>query len=294
MRDDFIKFALTSVALLACGPGRTTFARHPSAPPAFDRAGTDPKALAIADRVLAAAGGAERWNQAKQIKWSESITNDGKVVISFDEAWDRWNGRHYQRIHNAANKTYSVETSHNPTQSTRTGEGDVVIMRKLYEEGGGAFVDTGHGLQAVPAPEKERAMKTARERWQLDTAALCIPFLLEEPGTKLEYGGEAQLEDGKPPLDDLKVTFDPKDPSRTWTYHLLVNRETNLIDRLDLVEVGQPDTKRIAYQLTQWVEVNGLKFATSHQNIGVKGEVITFTDISVSDPDDALYVPVIQ
>ena len=294
MRYDFTKLGLTAVALLACGPGRSTFARSPAAATTFDRAGADPKALAVADRVVAAAGGAERWNQVKQLTWSESFTSDDKVVLAFDEAWDRWNGRQNERLHNAANKTYSVETSHNPTQSTRTGEGDVVVMRKLYEAGGGAFVDTGHGLQALPAPETQRAIATASERWHLDTAILCMPFLLEEPGTKLEYAGEVVVEEGKPPLDDLKVTLDPKDPSRNSTYHVMVNRETNLIERLDVVPPGQPDTKRIAYHLSQWVDVKGLKFATRYENIGVKGESITFKDLTAGDPDDSLYVPSIQ
>lgn len=289
-----MKTALAAVALLACGPGRSSFARHPAAATTFDRAGADPKALPIADRAVAAAGGAEHWNQVKQLKWSESIASDGKVVLTFEEAWDRWNGRHHERIHNAANKTYSVDTSHNPTQSTRSGEGDIIIMRKLYEDGGRAFAATGQGLAPLPAPETERALATARERWQLDTTILCMPFLLEEPGTKLEYAGEVQVEAGKPPLDDLKVTFDPKDPSRNATYHVMINRETNLIDRLDVVAAGQPDTRRIGYRLSQWVEVGGLKLATVYENIGVQGEVVTFKDIVASDPDDSLYVPSIQ
>ena len=44
-------------ALVGCGAGRTTFALYPSASAAFDRAGSDPKAVEIADRVIAAAGG---------------------------------------------------------------------------------------------------------------------------------------------------------------------------------------------------------------------------------------------
>ncbi|HEX2687793.1 MAG TPA: hypothetical protein VHN14_14300 [Kofleriaceae bacterium] len=289
-----MKIALAVIAVTGCEPGRSTFARHPTAATAFDRAGADPKALAIADRVVAAAGGAERWNQIKQLRWSESISSDGKVVLSFDGAWDRWNGRHHERLHSAANKTYSVDTSHNPTQSTRTGEGDVVIMRKLYEAGGSAFVDTGHGLASLPAPETQRAIAVASKQWPLDTALLCMPFLLEAPGTELAYAGEVATEEGKPPLDDLKVTLDPKDPSRNSTYHVMVERDTNLIERLDMIPAGQPDTKRVAYHPGQRVQVGGLSFATVYENIGVKGEVITFKDLAAGDPDDALYVPSIQ
>jgi hypothetical protein len=291
MRDTLTKLVLAAAMLGACGPGRSTFARYPAAATAFDRAGSDPKALAIADKVVAAAGGAERWSQARQVKWSEEYVNNGKVVLAMGEAWDRWNGRHHTRLHKAGDATYSVEASHNPTQSKRSGEGDVVVMRKLYEDGGAAFFDSGHGLAALNAPDVPRAVSTARERWQFDTAALCMPFLLEEPGAKLAYAGEVAGEAGKPPLDDLKLTLDPRDPSRTSTYHVMVNRETSLIDRIEIVEAGQPDNRRIAFHLGPWVEVNGLKFPAAAENVGVKGEVITFKDIATGEPDEALYVP---
>jgi hypothetical protein len=289
---------LLAVAMLAvlaaCGPGRTTFARHPAAATSFDRAGSDPKAVAIADRVVAAAGGAERWNQAHQIKWSEQNTNNGKVVGSSDQAWDRWNGRHNFRLHNVADADYSVDTSHNPTQSKREGEGDVVVMRKVYEDSGNAFMDSGHGLVGINAPDVPRALASARERWQLDTAALFMPFLLEEPGAKLSYVGEVPGEEGKPPLDDIKLEFDARDPTRTSTYHVIVNRETNLIDRIEVVEKGQPDNHRFALRLGQWTEVGGLKFATADENLGAKGDLITYKNIAVGEPDDELFVPSIQ
>src|SRR6266446_5298578 len=101
MSDYFTKVGLATMMCMvcwmsgACGPGRSTFARHPDAATVFDRSGTDPKALTIADRVITAAGGEQRWNQVKQIKWTESVSSDGKVVFAFEEAWDRWNGRHY-------------------------------------------------------------------------------------------------------------------------------------------------------------------------------------------------------
>lgn len=278
-------------ALAACGSSRATFARHPGAAAAFDRAGSDPKAVAIADKVIAAAGGAERWNQAHQIKWSEEYTNKGKLVVAFEQAWDRWNGRHYGRLKKLVDP---ADASRNPAEAKREGEGDVVVMYRLYEDKGNAFMDSGHGLAGINAPDVPRALATARERWQFDTAVLCMPFLLEEPGTKLTYVGEFPGGEGKPPLDDIKVVFDPRDPSRTSTYHVMVNRETNMIDRLEIIEKGQPDNRRIAFHLGTWVDVGGLKFPTVNEDVGVKEQLITFKNISVGEPDDALYVPSIQ
>jgi hypothetical protein len=295
MRDTFARLAWIVVVMMACGPGRTTFLRHPAGATTFDRNSVDAKALAIADRVVSAAGGMERWSQVKQLRWTMSLKDNGKVVMSLEQAWDRWNGRHHARLHNVLDVTNAVETSHNPTQSVREAAGDVVVMRRMYEESNNAYFDTGRGLRTLDLAQTQRATATARERWEADSVALCIPFLLEEPGTRLEYAGEQPGEAGKPLLDDLKVTLDPKDTTRTASYHVLVNRETNMIDRLDIVPAGKPDSYRIAFRLSQWVDVNGLKFATLDENIAANGEVIAFQRVATStEPEDALYIPVAQ
>ncbi|TMQ14418.1 MAG: hypothetical protein E6J90_27000 [Deltaproteobacteria bacterium] len=270
------RIALVGLVVGACAPQRTTFAAHPTATPAFDRAASDAKALEIADRVIAAAGGIDRWNAARQIRWSESVTTDpGKPPISFDEAWDRWNGRHYYRL--------------------RAAGGDAIVMRDLYGARQTAFGEVGHQRQGLSGPDSEHLFASARERWELDTTLLFLPFLLEASGNKLALTGEFPGENGQPPLDDLKLTFDPKDPSRTATYHAMVNRTSNQIERIEIIKAGDPDNQRLGYKPGAWTDVGGMKLATTYQNIGMPSEVITYTAIKVSaEPDDELYVPVTQ
>lgn len=290
MRTSFL--LVIALAIVSCEPARSSFARYPSAAPVFDRAAADPKALAIADRVLAAAGGAARWSQIKQLRWNQTVTSGGNS-LAFEEAWDRWNGRHYVRLHKSADKTF-VGSSMTATQGKHGAEGDVVVMRKLYEAGGNAFYDTGRGLSPLLAAEAERALTTARERWQFDVPLLCMAFLLEQPGTTLEYVGEVAAEPGQPPLDELKVTLDPKDPSWGATYHVMVQRQTGLIERLEIVKAGQPDNQRIAFRLAGWIDTGGLKLATRYENLGVADEVIALGRLTAGEPDDALYVPSVQ
>src|SRR3569623_3850006 len=103
---------LVALAVVSCAPSRTTMARYPNAAPSFDRANSDPKAVELADKVVAAAGGMDKWNTVKQIRWSGQVTNAGKVVIDGEEAWDRWNARAYGRVFG--------------------DHGDVVIKRAIY------------------------------------------------------------------------------------------------------------------------------------------------------------------
>ena len=258
---------LIATLLLACGPGRTTFARYPGAAPAFDRNASDPKAVAIADAVIAAAGGHDKWDKAKQVRWSETITHDGKAIVDGEEGWDRWNGRHHGRLHR--------------------DDGDLIAMRQLYGEADddAVLVEKGTSLTKLPAQDAKRAMPMVAERWEFDTAALCMPFLLEEPGTTLGYIGDAGDD---PTLEDLKVSFDPKDTNRGGVvYQVSVHKDSHVIERFMIVKAGG----NIGYKLSQWVEVNGLKFPTVENNLGYTGEVITFKDIHTGEPEEALYSP---
>ena len=48
---------------------------------------------------------------------------------------------------------------------------------------------------------------------------------------------------------------------------------------------------RIGYQIQGWTDAGGLKWPSKLQNLGLKTEIIEFSDIAVGEPDDATYVP---
>jgi len=106
-----------------------------------------------------------------------------------------------------------------------------------------------------------------------------------------DYAGEP----GAPPADELKIVFDPKDPTRSSTYYAIVNRETHQIDRIEIVKAGDPDTKRLGYKVTGWAAAGGLKVPAALQNAGLASETLTFSNLEIStEPDESLYVPVVQ
>ena len=258
--------ALAVLALTcACGPGRSTFQRYPNAAPTFDRAKSDAKAVELADKVVAAAGGMDKWNTVKQIRWSEQVSNAGKVVIDGEEAWDRWNARFYGKVFG--------------------DHGDVVIKRDLYGDHQEAWGEQPGKRMQLDPKEAEQAAKIAIDRWQFDTAALAMPFLLEEPGSHLAYGGQAQGDNG--PLEIITLTFDPNDKARAGTsYQVGVDPATNTIARLEVVK----STGNLGYKLSGWTDVNGMKFPTVYNNLGLTTEVINVKDIKIGDPEDSLYV----
>lgn len=261
---------LATLFAFACEPARTSVARYPGASAAFDRAASDPRAVAIADQIVAATGGRERWDRVRQIRWTEAITHAGQPVLAGEQAWDRWNGRHYGRL--------------------RRDAGDVIVMRALYSDQHAAFVQRGASTMKIPPDEAQRAIDTADQYWRLDTGALCMPLLLEAPGTKLSYVGPLDDQDHRP-RDAIKVELDPRDPTRAGpAFQLLVDRDTHTIVQLEILRADGT----AGYTLSQYVDVGGLKFPTTERDLGDAGDAIAFSNIQVGDPDEALYTPRVQ
>jgi hypothetical protein len=262
-----LRILLLALLVAACGPGRTSFATYPNAPTAFDRAGSDPKALEIADKVFVAAGGPGNWEKAKQLRWKQTVTADGKVTLDTEQAWDRWNGRHYGRL--------------------VRGEQHLIVAYELYGDFSMGFAEENEGKKKQNFDESSRtsAVKLARENFNLHTSVLAVHLMLFDPGAKLAYVGPANDESGNEKLDELKITFD--EPLRKESeFRLFVDRGTNLPHRVEIVK----GTEKVGFTLANWVTVGGMKFATTRGNLGYSGETVAIKDIKVSDPDDDLYI----
>ncbi len=255
-------------SLLGCGgPSRTSYAQYPGSPPTFDRATSSPEALALAEKVLAAAGGAAAWERAKQIRWKQAISREGKPMATGEQVWDRWNARHWARVDR--------------------GEGaGVVVMYELYGDFASGYIQSKTGnRQLLPSEERAEGVKVARKSWARDVTATCMPFLMAEPGVKLEHLGT--VKDGETEYQDLKITFAANDPARAGMVVHAYADANAVIGRLEIETTGG---ERFGYHLSNWTEVNGLKFPGTRKNLG-SDEVVTIEEIKVSDPDDSLFIP---
>jgi hypothetical protein len=258
-----------TLAVGACAPSRTTYARYPNAPAAFDRAGSDPKALEVADQVFAAAGGPGNWDKAKQIRWNQTITSDGKVLLDGEHAWDRWNARHFARL--------------------KKSDGSIKVGYHLYGGFSMGFMEGENGkTHNLDDESRDKAVKVAQAAFNVDTAVMTLQFLLFEPGAKLTYVGPVRDEAGtEAAYDDVQVTF--ADPLRAnLEFHAIVDHTSHMLVRVEMMKPGV--NQKVGYTLKDWVTVNGLKFATSRTNLGYAGETTAIKDVKVSDPDDTLFI----
>ncbi|MBS1121337.1 MAG: hypothetical protein H6Q90_3565 [Deltaproteobacteria bacterium] len=260
---------LVGLVVGSCAPARTSYATFPNAPATFDRAGSDPKALELADQVFAAAGGPGNWDKAKQIRWNQTVTSDGKVLLEGEHAWDRWNARHFARLHKP--------------------DGNIKVGYQLYGSFAMGFMESDNGkTRNLDDESRERAVKVAKEAFNVDTAVMSLQFLLFEPGAKLSYVGPVRDDAGnEAAYDDLQVVF--ADPLReNLEFHAIVDHTSHLIVRVEMMKPGV--NQKVGYTLKDWTTVNGLKFATARTNLGYSGETTAIKDVKVSEPEDTLFI----
>lgn len=259
-----------SILCASCGgPSRTTAARYPGSPLAFDPAQSDAKAVEIADKVFTTAGGPGHWDNVKQIKWTQITLKDNAPTREVEEAWDRWNGRHWGLLHQDETAT--------------------IASHALYGDFSSAWSETKQGHHELfETAQRDEAVKHAREAFKLDTGLLCLPFLLHEPGAKLHYVGTVQA-DGKE-YEQIDLSFAPADTSRTgYTFVAFVDPATNLIYRAEVLNVAT--NARAGYKLKDWVTSGGMQFATTRENLGDTSQTIKIKDVTIGEPDDQLYLP---
>ncbi len=184
-----------------------------AAPPLRAQA-ADPKAAALADRVMEALGGADAWNKTRYLRFDFAVDRGGQTVVRRSHSWDKWTGR------------YRLEGT------TREAQPFVVLMN-LNTRDGRAWLE-GKPLTGEPAAKQ---LEQAYATWVNDTYWLLMPYKMKDPGVFLALDGEEKR--GDEAWDKLRLSFDnvgltPKD--RYWAY---VNRKTGLVDRWDYVLKGE-------------------------------------------------------
>jgi hypothetical protein len=273
---------LSLLVAAGCGSSRTTAATQ-STVAAFDPAKSDPKAVAIADKMIAKLGGYPAWDATRQIQFDLKYYNGGQLQSWFKHAWDKWNGRH-RFEHVDMNTLREAEREGDPGRVR-----SLVVMYDLFNRDRGF---ARYGNDELPSAEKKKRVEEAFKRWQDDAYKLAFLFKLKDPGVILGYDTlVTPIEDRlcKPNCDILTVKF--ADGVGTDTYYVGVNTETSMPELMQK-QVG--DQGRLGFEYKGWVEAGGLKFPAKLENLGVAGEIFEFSNVKIGEPDDSLYIPAVR
>lgn len=238
-----------------------TFALDAAEPAPAD---ASPEAREVAERVIAAMGGAEAWDGVRLVRFGFAGRRN--------HAWDRSTGRH------------RVEGQ------TRDGE-HYVVIEDLDNRQGRAWIDG----QEATGDRAVELLENAYGAWVNDTYWLLMPMKLLDPGVHLAYEGTESV-DGRE-HDVLLLTFGevgltPGD--RYWAY---VDRESDLMTRWayrlqSQAEDAEPTVWE--WQGWNWYETGGrrVRLADRRQQVG-NDRVLDLSPIEISDrvPDGLFDAP---
>lgn len=181
--------------------GITSFgqSRKTANPPAadFDMAGSDQKAVQIADEVMNAMGGRKAWDNTHLIAWN--FFGARKLV------WDKWTGT--VRIDNLKD--------------------DQTVLLNVNNDKGRVF---RKGEEMTNPDSVAKYVKQGKGAWINDSYWLVMPFKLKDSGVTLKYTGEENMQDGKP-ADVLQLTFKSVGNTPENKYKLWVDKTTRLISQ---------------------------------------------------------------
>ena len=167
-------------------------------PPAegFDLENSDPKAIAIADKVMDAMGGRAKWDETRYIGW--------KFFGRRKHIWDKWTG----------NARIEYNDSNRVVFNINTMEGKIMI----------------NGEESTSPDSLTKYLDRAKRAWINDSYWLVMPFKLKDSGVTLSYVGEDTTQAGDA-ADVLSLTFKEVGVTPQNKYHIYVDKADHLVSQ---------------------------------------------------------------
>jgi len=218
MTSRYCSFAAMLLVVLAIPCGAA--AQNPAAP-GFDRAGSDERAISLADSVMERLGGRAAWDDTRFISWN--------FFGSRRHFWDKYSGD--VRI-----------------EGTDREDGTpYLILMNLHSKQGRAWSD---GVE-VSGKQLETLLDLGEAAWINDSYWMFMPYKLKDSGVTLAYVGSGTMEDGRG-AEVLELTF--KDVGRTPQnkYHVYVASDSGLVEQWDFFSQATDEEPRFRIPWHGW------------------------------------------
>jgi hypothetical protein len=163
----------------------------------FNLAGSDPKAIQIADSVMVAQGGRKNWDDTRYISWN--FFGNRKLL------WDKATG------------DVRVEYL----------KDDMKVLVNINTNEGKVYKD---GAEVTQPDSLAKYLQKGKEAWINDSYWLVMPYKLKDSGVTLKYLGEDTTQAGQP-ADVLQLTFEEVGVTPENKYKVWVDKETNLVSQ---------------------------------------------------------------
>lgn len=177
-----------------CNPKENESADNPPLT-GFNEAGSDPKAIQLADSVMAAQGGRKNWDATRYIAWNFF---DVRKLL-----WDKHTGN--VRIENLKDDTKTLV-------NINTDKG------KVFK----------NGAEVTQPDSVAKYLKQGKEAWINDSYWLVMPYKLKDSGVTLKYLGEEKLPTG-PDTHVLQLTYQNVGVTPENKYKVYVDKNNHLV-----------------------------------------------------------------
>jgi hypothetical protein len=165
----------------------------------FNINGSDPEAIAIADKVMEASGGRKAWDNTEVLQWR-----------FFGNRFHTWNKKTGDITIESEKDSFTINMNINSM------EGSV----------------NWKGRELTKADSLDKYLDRGKAWWINDSYWIFLPFKLKDSGVTLKYLGEAKTAEGAP-ADKLELTFTGVGVTPDNKYHVYVDKETNLVSQWD-------------------------------------------------------------
>ncbi len=176
--------------------GAVSCARSGQNPPAegFNLAGSDARAIEIADAVMEKMGGRKSWDQTRYIAWRFF----GRRL----HVWDKWTG----------NLRFEVK--------------DLVVLMNIHTREGRVW---RAGVEMTEPDSLKKYLRWGYRAWINDSYWLVMPYKLKDTGVSLKYKGEGKMESGRD-ANILTLTFEDVGVTPQNKYDVYIDKETMLVE----------------------------------------------------------------
>lgn len=234
-----IRNAVVLIALAAAGAAFAG-AKNPPAP-GFDEAGSDARAMSVADHTMDMMGGRASWDAVQTIGWT---------IFGRTHLWNKWTGEY------------------------RLDADSLLVVMNINTKQGRAW---NNGV-AVTDPEKlATILQDAQSIWINDSYWLVMPYKLKDTGVTLVYGGEKTTEDGRT-ADMLVLTFKGVGDTPENKYDVYVDRESGMVTQWSYYKAAADPKPRFTLPWTNWTPFGGVKLSTGRGKFEVTGIHVSGSD----------------
>ena len=223
--------------MTACSPG----AKNPPAD-GFDSAGSDARAIEIADAVMRKMGGRENWDRTRYLTWRFF----GRRL----HVWDRWTG------------------------DVRFEEAGRVTLMNVHSREGRVW----NGGEEIASPDStKKYLNRGYRAWINDSYWLVMPYKLKDSGVTLKYAGEDKTENGRD-AHVLTLTFDSVGVTPQNKYDVYVDKERMLVEQWAFYRNASDEKPRFTGPWTGW-KPHGWILLSAGRGTRAHSDVAVFNDL---------------